>query len=65
MEDINAKRLEAIEWAIEAGHVITQDHRGFFIATGDEDSEPFAKHGSLRGLADELGRIRERIERKP
>lgn len=65
MKDVNRKRLEALEWAMEAGYVIAQDDQGFFIATGCIDEEPFSKTGSLRTLAGELARLKARMEAKP
>ena len=65
MEDINAKRLDALEWAMGKGLAICEDYRGGFRASAEFDEDKsFAKAETLRALADELGRIKARMEGK-
>lgn len=65
MKDINAERLEALEWAVWVGYVI-MDRDGFFVATSNDETKPrLGGKGSLRALADELAQMRARVEGKP
>ena len=63
MEDINAKRLEALEWAMSKGLAIMESYKGGFGAVADLDqSRHWAHKPRLAALADELARIKERME---
>lgn len=63
---INAERLEALEWAMRNGLAITESYKGGFGAVSDLDQNSHWAHKpTLADLADELIRIRERMEAKP
>ena len=66
MKDLNAERLEAMEWAMREGFLLGQRHgHGFSALTGIDEDRTFAWGESLPTLADQLVRIRERMEARP
>lgn len=66
MRDINAERLETLQWAMQQGFLVGQRHgNGFSALIGIDDDRTFAWGESLAALADQLGRIRARMEAKP
>lgn len=59
-------RVQALEWALGAGLAITESYRGGFVASAEFDEDKVFERGeTLADLADELARIRERMEAKP